>query len=77
MFVDPEIWHIIDVCCKVYSLFRSFGIYYEINPETLVINPEGKLKAFWCHLKSHNNHLKFFQYFDSNYKICRFPYSPE
>lgn len=77
MFIDSEIWHLVEVCCEVYITFRRLGIYYEINPETFVITPEGKLKAFWSHIKSQNSHVKYFQYFDSNYKVYRFAYSPE
>jgi peroxiredoxin len=48
------------MCCETYNLFRKFGIYYELAPSTFVITPEGKLKALWCHLRSHNCHMKYF-----------------
>lgn len=63
MMIDSEIWHIVEVCCETFNVFRKFGVYYEISPEFFVITPEGKLKAFWSHLKSQNHHMKFFQYF--------------
>jgi hypothetical protein len=76
-FLDLEIWHIVEVCCETYNLFRKFGIFYEVTPETFVITPEGKLKALWCHLRSQNCHLKYFEYFDRNYKVASFAYAPE
>ena len=77
MFVESEIWHIVEVCCEAYGLFRKYGLYYEINPSTMVVTPEGKLKGIWSHLKSQNNHLKYIQYFDKSGYLQKFFYSPE
>lgn len=77
MFIDSEVWHIVDVICESYSLFRKYGIFYEVNPKTFVVTPEGKLKCFWSHLKSQNTHLKYIQYFDKIGYHQKFYYAPE
>lgn len=57
-------------------MFRKLGIHFDVDPEAMVVTPEGKLKVCWAHLKSHNNHMKFIQFFEQNHTE-KFFYSPE
>ena len=76
MFLESELWHVVEVLCEGYSIFRKFGTFYEFDPRTFLITPEGKLKLSWIHLKSHNSHLKFISFFE-NKRLEKFFYSPE
>jgi serine/threonine protein kinase len=43
-----------------------------------MVTPEGKLKTMWCHLRTQNQHLKFYQYFERGQEEMEpFYYSPE
>jgi hypothetical protein len=63
MFVHTEIWHLAEVVLEAYLVFRKVGIYFDVDPEAMVVTPEGKVKVCWAHLKSQNNHMKFIKYF--------------
>lgn len=76
LFVESELWHIVEVCSEGYSIFRKTGTYYDIDPHSMVITPEGKLKVCWGHLRSQNEHMKFLKYFDEGFSK-NFFYSPE
>jgi hypothetical protein len=76
-FMDNEIWHVVETLCESYATFRKFGMYYELDPRTFLITPEGKLKTMWCHLRTQNQHLKFYQYFERGEETEPFYYSPE
>lgn len=76
MFLDVELWHMVEVCCEGYGIFRKYGTYFDIDPRSMVITPEGKLKLCWGHLKSQNSHMKFMKYFEEG-RAEKFFYSPE
>lgn len=56
-----EIWHIVQTVLEGCLILQRVGLIWEVNPQQLVVTPEGKLKCSWSHLQANNAHLRYFQ----------------
>ena len=76
LFIEDELWHAVAVICESYSIFRKVGIFFDVDAQSMVVTPEGKLKICWAHLEAQNSNMKFMRYFENGI-LEKFFYSPE